>query len=85
VFDDPALARWVANCKGGCVKPIPFNCALPEETVSYKPCDVPLSEDAQWYRRGVALPFVAVPRAEFEALGEEIQQLTERTRDPIAV
>jgi hypothetical protein len=85
VFDDPVLARWVASCPGGAVKPIPFNAAAPEETCSYKPGDVPLSEEAQWYRRGVVLPFVAVPRDEFEALGERIEQLIEHTKDPVAV
>lgn len=74
VFDDPALARYIASCNGGAVKPIPFNCGLPEETVSYKCGDVPLSEASPWYRRGVALPFVAVPQAQLDALGVRIQQ-----------
>lgn len=77
VFDDAGVARWVANGYGGAVKPIPFNAALPYETVAYQQTEVPLSEEAQWYRRGVVLPFVAVPRAQFEALGEQIDQLVE--------
>jgi hypothetical protein len=62
VFDNEAEARWAANCEGGAVKPIPFNAALPEETVTYQVCDVPQSEASAFYRRGVMLPFRAVPR-----------------------
>lgn len=62
VFDDDAMAYHAARCLGGEVKPIPFNAALPEETVQYEVGDVPLSEASPWYRRGVMLPFVAVPR-----------------------
>lgn len=62
VFDDDAMAYHAARCAGGEVKPIPFNAALPEETVRYEVGDVPLSEASPWYRRGVMLPFVAVPR-----------------------
>lgn len=62
VFDDEAMAYYAARCQGGEVKPIPFNAALPEETVQYEPADVPLSEASPWYRRGVMLPFVAIPR-----------------------
>ena len=61
VFDDEAMAHWAANCEGGAVKPIPFNSVLPEETVAYKAGDVPQSEASFWYRRGVALPYTAVP------------------------
>ncbi len=84
-FDDAGIARWVANNYGGAIKPIPFNAALPHETVSYKSGEVPLSEEAQWYRRGVVLPFVAVSRGDFEALGQRIEQLVEHTRDPVAI
>ena len=84
-FDDPGIARWLANQYGGAVKPIPFNAALPAETVAYKSGEVPLSEEAQWYRRGVVLPFIAVPRDEFEALGEQITELAEHAKHPIAV
>jgi len=73
-FDDPALARWAANCPGGAVKPIPFNAALPEETVKYKEGDVPLSEASPWYRRGVALPFEAVPRRDLDRLREKMRE-----------
>ena len=64
VFDNESEARYVASCEGGSVKPIPFNAALPEETVTYKAGDVPLSEASHWYRRGVLLPFVAVERSD---------------------
>lgn len=70
VFDDEAAARFAASCEGGEYKPIPFNSALPEETVSYIPGDAPLSEASPWYRRGAALPFVAVARNELEKLQE---------------
>ena len=74
VFDDEAMARWAANCQGGAVKPIPFNAALPEETVKYKEGDVPMSEASPWYRRGVALPFEAVPRGAMERLRQKIHE-----------
>lgn len=92
VFDDPALARWLANCPGGAVKPIPLNHALPQSTVSYKACEVPMCEESQWYRRGVAQPFIAVPRAEYEsnvrlkkeyaALSQRIKELADHTEEP---
>jgi len=85
VFDDFGIARYVASQYGGEVKPIPFNAALPFETVSYKTSESPCSEEAQWYRRGIVLPFVAVPRDEFEALGEQIVELAEHAKHPIAV
>jgi hypothetical protein len=75
VYDDPAVARWVANCPGGAVKPIPFNSALPEETVQYKAGDVPQSEASPWYRRGVLLPFEAVPRNEPRNEMERLRQV----------
>jgi hypothetical protein len=62
VFDDDGMAYHAARCVGGAVKPIPFNTALPEETVKYEVGDVPLSEASPWYRRGVMLPFEAVQR-----------------------
>lgn len=74
VFDDEAAARFAASCEGGEYKPIPFNAALPEETVSYLPGDAPLSEVSPWYRRGAILPFVAVPRAQIKELEEKVQQ-----------
>lgn len=74
VFDDEAMARWAASCDGGAYKPIPFNAALPEQTVSYKTGDVPLSEASAWYRRGVALPYVPIPREDLEALESKVEQ-----------
>jgi hypothetical protein len=65
-FEDESDGRWAANCNGGEVKPIPFKAALPEETVSYGVGDVPQSEASQFYRQGVRLPFVAVPRKELD-------------------
>jgi hypothetical protein len=72
VFDDEAMAYHAARCDGGAVKPIPFNCALPEETVRYGVGDVPMSEASPWYRRGVMLPFEAIPRHGIERLREKI-------------
>ncbi len=74
-FLDEAEARWFANCEGGAVKPIPLNDALPEETVSYKAGDVPLSEASPWYRQGVELPFEAVRRGEVKARRERLLSL----------
>lgn len=85
VYDDDAAARWAANCKGGEIKPIPFNAVLSEETTSYKPSDVPQSEASPWYRRGVMLPFVTLPRADIERLDQKIEQLdcTEGKRERV--
>jgi len=71
-FDSESDARWAANCNGGEVKPIPFNAALPEETVSYGVGDVPQSEASSWYRQGVPLPFAAIPRGKIERLREKL-------------
>jgi hypothetical protein len=76
VFDDDGMAYHAARCKGGAVKPISFNAALPEETVQYKEGeDVPLSEASAWYRRGVTLPFEAVPREQAAQLNNSIGRL----------
>lgn len=74
VVDDGAAARWAASCEGGEYKPIPFNALLPEETCSYIPGDVPLSEASPWYRRGVMLPFVAIKRSDLELLEDKVQE-----------
>lgn len=74
-FADKGAARWAANCYGGEVKPIPFNALLPEETVQYGVGDVPMSEAAQFYRKGVALPFIAVPRDKLAQLEEKVEQV----------
>lgn len=74
-FAEQAAARWAANCPGGEVKPIPFNAPLPEETVSYGVGDVPQSEASQFYRKGVALPFIAVPRERMAQLEEKVEQV----------
>lgn len=68
VFDDEAEARWAASCSGGEYKPIPHNAALPEETVAYLSGDSPLSEASAWYRRGAALPFIAITRQQFDTI-----------------
>jgi hypothetical protein len=78
VFDDDSMAYHAARCNGGEVKPIPFNRALPEETVSYGVGDVPQSEASSWYRQGVTLPFVPVPRGKLHRLREKI-----RSTDPL--
>lgn len=73
VFDDDGMAYHAARRNGAEVKPVPFNCLLPEETVKYEVGDVPLSEASPWYRRGVMLPFVAVPRTQLERLEGKIR------------
>lgn len=78
VFDTEAAARWAANCPGGAVKPIPFNAALPECTVSYGSSDAPHSEASQMYRKGLLLPFVAIPRAELENL-HKLERMIDKT------
>lgn len=66
-FEDESAARWAANCEGGAVKPIPFEAALPEETVTYRAEDIPQSREAsQFYREGVRLPFLALRREEID-------------------
>ena len=74
-FDTRAAARFAASCPGGEVKPIPFNAALPEETVQYGACDTPLCEASSWYREGVALPFVAIPREQSHSQLASLQHL----------
>lgn len=74
VFDNEAAARFAASCEGGEYKPIPFNAALPEETVSYLTGDAPLSEASPWYRRGAMLPFVSLPRDLFNQLDDKTKQ-----------
>jgi hypothetical protein len=54
---------------------IPFNAAVPEETVFYKAEDVPQSEASPWYRRGVMLPFIAVERSQLEKLDAKTQEI----------
>lgn len=77
VFDDEAAARFAASCDGGEYKPIPFNAALPEQTVAYLSGDAPLSEASPWYRRGAALPFVAISRSDFEKLDRKIDDVAD--------
>jgi hypothetical protein len=74
VFDNESEARWAASCPGGEYKPIPFNAALPEETVSYLAGDSPLSEASPWYRRGAALPFVAISREQYNLIDRTTAQ-----------
>jgi hypothetical protein len=79
VFDDDGMAYHAARCAGGAIKPIPFNAALSEETVQYKEGeDVPLSEASPWYRRGVMLPFVAVPRKKIRGYLDSLRLLEGR-------
>lgn len=77
-FENENEARWAANCRGGAVKPIPLNCPLPEETVSYRTGDVPQSEASQWYRQGVQLPFTAIRREDFAERLASLRLLDQR-------
>lgn len=77
VFTDESDARWAASCPGGQYRSLPFEVALPEETVGYGKYDVPLSSHSAKYRHK-KLPFVAVPREQIERLEEKI-----RATDPI--
>jgi hypothetical protein len=81
VFDDEATARFAASCDGGEYKPIPFNAALPEETVSYLSGDAPLSEASPWYRRGAILPFIAIPRTQIERLEQEVNHTLDSAQE----
>lgn len=74
-FADKGAARWAANQHGGEVKPIPFNVLLPEETCQYGVGDVPISEASQFYRKGVALPFIAVSREKWSQLEDKVEQI----------
>lgn len=85
-FENESDGRWAANCSGGEVKPIPFSAALPEETVSYGVGDVPQSEASGFYRKGVRLPFAAIPRNELDDLPRnKLARLAAKVRetDPI--
>lgn len=84
-FDDAAAARFIASCDGGEYKPIPFNAALPEETVAYKTGDAPLSEASPWYRRGALLPFIAIERDKFEQLVDEVDKTADCSEGKCAV
>jgi len=82
-FDNEADARWAASCPGGSYRSLPHNAALPEETCQFGVHDFPLSSASPGYRHR-SLPFITVPRADFEALGEQIKQVLHNTEDPIA-
>lgn len=81
IVESEADARWLSNSAGGAYYPLPFCAALPEETVSYKAGDVPQSEASAWYRRGVRLPFKAVPRGEYAQSVENLRQVENRFDD----
>lgn len=77
-YERKSDAYWAANCHGGEVKPIPFfpyRAALPEETVEYGARDVPQCEDPEFYRNGVALPFKAVSREQWDELERKVEQV----------
>lgn len=78
VFDDEGMAYHAARRNGAEIKPVPFNCLLPEETVKYEVGDVPLSEASPWYRRGVMLPFEAIPRKKIKSYLENLRSLEGR-------
>lgn len=74
-FENKGDAYYAANCRGGEVKPIPFNAALPEETVAYGVGDVPQCEEPEFYRNGVELPFITIPRERMAQLEEKVEEV----------
>jgi hypothetical protein len=76
VFDNEADARWAASCPGGSYKAVPYNVALPEETVMYGTHDFPTLPASASYRNR-RLPFTVVPTRELKAEHAAVQRLSE--------
>lgn len=74
VFDDEVDARWAANCAGGSYKAVPYNVALPEDTVMYGTHDFPALEVSAAYRNR-KLPFTVVPTQQLEEERGALQRL----------
>lgn len=73
IFDNASTARWAAMMPGGSYRELPLNASLPEETCQFGVYDHPLSEASPEYRHR-QMPFVAVSRADLDALGMKIEQ-----------
>lgn len=76
VFDDEVDARWAASCSGGSYKAIPYNVALPEETVMYGTHDFPQLEVSAAYRNR-KLPFTVIPTRQLEDEHNALERLGE--------
>lgn len=72
IFINEADARWTANCPGGKYQSIPLDVVLPEETINYGKMDVPMSEASAEYRRGIQMPYAAIPRKFLKRLQQSI-------------
>jgi hypothetical protein len=78
VFDRKSDAYWLSNGNGGALKPIPYNVALPPQTVQYQGGEeTPGSEAADYYRRGVPLPYEAILRSDLDKLGRKINDVAD--------
>lgn len=73
IFDSAPAARWAAMMPGASYRELPLNASLPEETCQFGVYDHPLSEESAEYRKR-QMPFVAVARADLDALGMKIEQ-----------
>jgi hypothetical protein len=73
IFDTATGARWAAMVPGGSWMELPLNQSLPEATCQFGRHDFPRSSVSHEYRNR-KLPFVAVPRAQLEALEDKVNQ-----------
>lgn len=73
IFDTSGGARWAAMVPGGSWMELPLNESLPEETSQFRAHDFPRLSASQEYRDR-KLPFVTLPRVDFEALDEKTIQ-----------
>ena len=73
IFDTATGARWAAMVPGGNWMELPLNEALPEETSQFRAHDFPHSSVSQEYRNR-KLPFVTLPRTDFDALDAKVAQ-----------
>lgn len=73
IYDTVTEARWAAMVPGGSWMELPLNESLPEETSQFRAHDFPRSSVSSEYRNR-QLPFVTLPRGDFEALDEKTIQ-----------
>jgi len=73
IYDTATEARWAAMVPGGSWMELPLNLSLPEESCQFRTHDFPRSSVSQEYRER-QLPFVTIPRAEFNALDAKVAQ-----------